>query len=53
MGDHRSYVPEKPTQNGWNSGELQLAGSYTTGDSLSPNKTVTAYIISMKDLELC
>lgn len=35
-------------QNGWNAGELQPAGSYTTEDSLSPNKNVTAYITSIK-----
>lgn len=39
--DSRRYVPEKPIQSGWNAGELQLVGSYTTEDSVPPQDVIT------------
>lgn len=63
MGDSRSYGPEKPIQNGWNIGELQLAGSYTTEDSLFPYKmlllkwpqrrTLWTWLVSCESCVLC
>lgn len=35
------YIPEKPSQSGWNAGELQLVGSYTTEDSVPPQDVIT------------
>lgn len=39
--DSRRYNPEKPSQSGWNAGELQLVGSYTTEDSVPPQDAIT------------